>query len=137
MIRQKTITLPSFRKGFHLITHPIVDALGQLPQVGMVHLFLLHTSAAISLNENADPDVRDDLESFTNQLIPENHPTYTHILEGSDDMPAHIKSSLFGASLTLPITDHRLVLGTWQGIYLCEFRKHGGNRRIVATIYGE
>ncbi len=137
MIQQKIITLPSFMKGFHLITHNIIEALGPLPRFGMVHLFLLHTSAALSLNENADPDVRDDLENFSNLLIPENHTVYTHVMEGADDMPAHIKSSLFGASLTLPISEHRMLLGTWQGIYLCEFRKQGGKRRIVATIYGE
>lgn len=135
MIQQKTIHLPNHRRGFHLITSDILRELGKLPETGMVNLLIQHTSAALTLNENADPDVRSDLESFTNKLIPENHPIFTHVLEGSDDMPAHFKSSLFGASLTIPVTNHRLNLGTWQGIYLCEFRNHGGNRRIIATIY--
>ncbi|MDA3929729.1 MAG: secondary thiamine-phosphate synthase enzyme YjbQ [Prolixibacteraceae bacterium] len=135
MIQQKTFYLPQNRRGFHLITSLIENELGELPATGMVNLLIQHTSAAITLNENADPDVRRDLESFINKLIPENHPVYNHILEGSDDMPAHIKSSLFGTSLTIPISNHKLNLGTWQGIYLCEFRNHGGSRKIVSTIY--
>jgi secondary thiamine-phosphate synthase enzyme len=135
MIQQKTIYLPQFRRGFHLITGTITDELGELPATGMLNLLLQHTSAALTLNENADPDVRNDLERFTNKLIPENHPVYTHIFEGSDDMPAHIKSSVFGTNLTIPITNNQLNLGTWQGIYLCEFRNHGGSRKIIATIY--
>lgn len=135
MIQQKTIYLPQFRRGFHLVTTMIERELGELPDLGMVNLLIQHTSAALTLNENADPDVRADLESFFNIFIPENRPVYKHILEGADDMPAHIKSSVFGASLTIPITNHRLNLGTWQGIYLCEFRNSGGNRRIVATIF--
>jgi len=135
MIQQKTIHLPGHNRGFHLITSTILRELGELPETGMVNLLIQHTSAALTLNENADPDVRTDLESFTNKLIPENDPVYTHVLEGSDDMPAHIKSSVFGASLTIPITNNRLNLGTWQGIYFCEFRNHGGSRKIIATIY--
>lgn len=135
MIQQNTIQIPQFRRGFHLITPIILRELGSLPETGIVNLLLQHTSAALTLNENADPDVRIDLENFVNKLTPENDPDYTHTLEGSDDMPAHIKSSLFGTSLSIPITNHRLNLGTWQGIYLCEFRTHGGSRRIVATIY--
>jgi len=135
MIQQKFIYLPQYRRGFHLITSFIERELGDLPEVGLVNLLIQHTSAALTLNENADPDVRTDLENFMNKLIPENHPVYSHVLEGSDDMPAHIKSSIFGASLTIPVTSHRLNLGTWQGIYLCEFRNRGGSRKIVATIY--
>ncbi|HPB04986.1 MAG TPA: secondary thiamine-phosphate synthase enzyme YjbQ [Prolixibacteraceae bacterium] len=134
MIQQKTIHLPSYRRGFHLVTDNILDQLGDLPVCGMVNLLLQHTSAALTINENADPDVRHDFEAFINKLIPENHPVYQHTLEGSDDMPAHIKSSLFGVSITLPISNHSLNLGTWQGIYLCEFRNHGGQRKIIATI---
>jgi secondary thiamine-phosphate synthase enzyme len=135
MIQQKTIYLPPFHRGFHLITNIIDHDLGELPVTGMVNLFMQHTSAAITLNENADPDVRNDFENFMKKLIPENHPVYNHILEGSDDMPAHIKSSIFGVSLTIPVTNHQLNMGTWQGIYLCEFRNRGGNRKIIATIY--
>ena len=135
MIQQKEIYLPQYRRGFHLITSLIESELGELPATGIVNLLLQHTSAALTLNENADPDVRRDLESFIHKLIPENHPIYSHTMEGSDDMPAHIKSSLFGTSLSIPITNHELNLGTWQGIYLCEFRNRGGNRKIVATIY--
>jgi len=134
MVYQKEILLPPFRRGFHLVSDLVIRELGLLPESGLLNLFIQHTSAALSLNENADPDVRRDLESFVNKLIPENHPLYTHTLEGSDDMPAHIKSSVFGASLTLPISNRRLNLGTWQGIYLCEFRNNGGRRRLVATI---
>ncbi len=112
-----------------------MNELGELPANGMLNLLLQHTSAALTLNENADPDVRIDLENFTNKLIPENHPVYTHTFEGSDDMPAHIKASLFGTSLTIPISNHSLNLGTWQGIYLCEFRNRGGSRKMIATIY--
>jgi secondary thiamine-phosphate synthase enzyme len=117
------------------VTDNILDQLGDLPVCGMVNLLLQHTSAALTINENADPDVRHDFEAFINKLIPENHPVYQHTLEGPDDMPAHIKSSLFGVSITLPISNHALNLGTWQGIYLCEFRNHGGQRKIIATIF--
>lgn len=134
MVYQKEILLPPFRRGFHLVSDLVIRELGLLPESGLINLFIQHTSAALSLNENVDPDVRRDLESFVNKMIPENHPLYTHTLEGPDDMPAHIKSSVFGASLTLPISNRRLNLGTWQGIYLCEFRNNGGRRRLVATI---
>ncbi len=136
MIIQTEIKLRGYPRGFHLITHLIEQQLPDLPEKGLVHLLLQHTSAALTLNENADPSVRDDFESFINRLIPENHSLYTHVLEGTDDMPAHIKSSLFGVQLTIPISNHRLNLGTWQGIYLCEFRNHGGSRIIIATIVG-
>lgn len=134
MITQKTVTLSPHPKGFHLITRKVEEIAGELPDAGIMHILIQHSSAGLTLNENADPSVRHDFESFMNNLIPENHPLYTHIYEGSDDMPAHIKSSMFGAELTIPITNHRLNLGTWQGIYLCEFRDHGGSRKIVITI---
>ena len=134
MIQQKEITLPSFSKGFYLITRYILQELGSLPETGLVNIHIKHTSAALSLNENADPSVRLDLENFMNTLIPENDDSYMHSLEGSDDMPAHIKSSLFGASLNIPITNGRLNLGIWQGIYLGEFRKKGEARSIVITV---
>ena len=134
MIYQKEITLPSFRRGYHLITSLIKKNLPQLPEKGLLHILVKHTSAGITLNENADPTVRTDFESFINKMIPEKDSVYVHTYEGDDDISAHIKSSLFGAELTIPITNHRLNLGTWQGIYLCEFRNYGGNRKIVATI---
>lgn len=135
MVIQKEVTLKPKNRGFHLITNEISKALGELPDIGLLNLFIKHTSAALSLNENADPAVRTDLNEFCNELIPENHSVYTHIDEGADDMPAHIKSSLFGASLTIPISTGKLNLGTWQGIYLCEFRNYGGARKLVLTIY--
>ena len=135
MIQQAEIRLPEFRRGFHLITHLITRELPDLPKTGLLHILLKHTSAGITINENADPSVRTDFESFTNKLIPENHPVYTHTLEGSDDMPAHLKASLMGAELTIPITNSRLNLGTWQGIYLGEFRNHGGPRKLVLTVF--
>jgi secondary thiamine-phosphate synthase enzyme len=135
MIQQKTISMPPFSRGFHLITRYIEQELPELPEAGLVNILLQHTSAAITLNENADPTVRDDFESFISRMVPENQPYFLHTLEGADDMPAHIKSSLFGASLTIPVTGGRLNLGTWQGIYLCEFRNHGGRRRLVLTLY--
>jgi secondary thiamine-phosphate synthase enzyme len=135
MMAQKEISLPPFDRGFHLITRYIEQALSGLPETGLLHILLQHTSAAITLNENADPSVRVDLESFVSRLVPESEPYYRHTLEGADDMPAHIKSSLFGTTLTIPVSHGRLNLGTWQGIYLCEFRKHGGRRRLVLTIW--
>ncbi len=135
MIKQIEFDLQPCKRGFHLVTAEIVSKLGQLPQTGMVNLLLQHTSAGLTLNENADPSVRVDFEQIFNRLIPENQAFYTHTLEGSDDMPAHVKSALTGATLTLPITHGRLNLGTWQGIYLCEFRNYGGPRHIIATIY--
>lgn len=135
MIQQIEMTLPSFKRGYHLVTDLIKQQLPPLPEKGLVNILIQHTSAAISLNENADPSVRVDFETFMNKLVPENDRSFTHTLEGSDDMPAHLKSSLIGASLTIPITNHRLNLGTWQGIYLCEFRNSGGRRKLVITIW--
>ena len=125
-------------RGFHLITREIVAQLPELGHfaVGLAHLFIRHTSAALALNENADPTVRADMEAYFNRLAPENAPYYRHTSEGPDDMPAHLKAVLLGSSLTLPITDGRLALGTWQGIYLCEHRDDGGPRRIVVTLSG-
>ena len=137
MIQQTTFSLPAKRRGCHLITHEVLEHLPHpLPQTGLLNLFVQHTSCALTINENADPDVRTDLSQIMDRLVREREPYYDHTMEGADDMPAHAKSSLFGVSLTIPITDGRLALGTWQGIYLCEFRNYGGNRRIVATIYG-
>jgi len=134
MITQIEITLPKYPRGFHLITERIVDQL-DLPQTGLLNIFIKHTSAGLTINENADPTVRTDLESSFNHIVKENEPFYEHTFEGSDDMPAHIKSSIVGSSVTVPITEGKLNLGTWQGIYLCEFRNNGGNRRLVMTIY--
>ena len=125
------------RRGFHLITGEILRNLPPLPEVGLLHLFIKHTSAGLSINENADPDVRMDMESIFNHLVKEREPYYQHTLEGNDDMPAHAKSSIIGTSVTIPITNGKLNLGTWQGIYLCEFRDYGSNRQMVATISGE
>ena len=134
MTIQKTLKLRPYSKGFHLITRQVEDAAGVLPETGIMQVFIQHTSAGLTLNENADPSVRDDFESFMNVLIPENHPLYSHIFEGEDDMPAHLKASLIGSSVSIPITNGRLNMGTWQGIYLCEFRKHGDSRRLVITL---
>ena len=136
MIKQVTFHLSAKRRGCHLVTSEVLGHLPKpLPQVGLLHLFVQHTSCALSINENGDPDVRVDLEQIMNHVVKENEPYYRHTMEGLDDMPAHAKSSLFGVSLTIPITNGRLNLGTWQGVYLCEFRDYGGERRIVATIY--
>ena len=137
MWKQVEFDLQSRRRGFHLITGEILRNLPPLPEVGLLHLFIKHTSAGLSINENADPDVRMDMESIFNHLVKEREPYYQHTLEGNDDMPAHAKSSIIGTSVTIPITHGKLNLGTWQGIYLCEFRDYGGNRRMVATISGE
>ncbi len=139
MWAQREITLEPRSRGFHLITREVVHALPELGdlEVGLVHLLLRHTSASLTLNENASPDVRRDFESWFNQAVPERARFWTHTLEGADDMPAHIKASLLGPSLTLPISHGRLALGTWQGIYLCEHRDRGGPRSIVATAWGE
>ncbi|MBO5956998.1 MAG: YjbQ family protein [Bacteroidales bacterium] len=137
MIYQTTITLIPQPRGCHLVTQEILEQLPKpLPQVGMLNLFVQHTSCALSINENYDPDVRTDMESILNHMVKEREPYYEHTMEGPDDMPAHAKCSLFGVSLTIPITNGKLNMGTWQGIYLCEFRNHGGSRKIVATIYG-
>ena len=135
MIHQTEIQLSAHRRGFHLITDEVVSALEPLPESGLLHVFIKHTSAGLSLNENADPSVRVDMESSFNKLVPENEPHYTHTMEGPDDMPAHVKSSLVGSSVSIPISGGRLNLGTWQGIYLCEFRNRGGGRRLVCTVY--
>jgi len=135
MVQQQIIYLPHLRRGYHLITSIIEKEIGQLPETGLVNLFLQHTSAALTLNENVDPDVRLDFESFLNKLIPDNHPLFTHIIEGADDMPAHLKSSLLGVSITIPISNHQLNMGTWQGIYLCEFRNQGARRKIIMSIF--
>lgn len=137
MIEQIEIKLSPRKRGFHLITSEISSLLPTLPKKGLLNLFIKHTSCALAINENADPDVRLDLETIFNKIVPENAPYYMHTLEGSDDMPAHAKSVIVGTSLSIPITNGRLNLGTWQGIYLCEFRNYGGARRIVATIIGE
>lgn len=132
------LKLPPFRRGFHIITRHVVEALPELAQIqiGTLHVFIQHTSAALSINENADPDVPVDLESSFNAIAPESFP-YQHTCEGPDDMPAHVKASLLGNSLTIPVERGRLLLGTWQGIYLCEHRNHGGSRSLVLTLQGE
>lgn len=135
MIFQKEIQLPPFPRGYHIITRHISDALPDLPQAGLLNVFVHHTSAGLMINENADPSVRVDLESIFNELVPENLPFLEHTMEGSDDMPAHVKSALTGVSLTIPIANGRLKLGTWQGIFLCEFRNRGGGRKITLTVY--
>lgn len=135
MIQQLEITLPKLKRGYHLITSLIENQLPPLPDKGLLHILVKHTSAGITINENADPSVRTDFESFMNKMIPEDDPVYIHTYEGSDDMPAHLKSSVLGAEVTIPITNHRLNLGTWQGIYFCEFRNYGGSRKIVVTIF--
>ncbi|MFO7828269.1 MAG: secondary thiamine-phosphate synthase enzyme YjbQ [Bacteroidales bacterium] len=135
MIEQQEIILPAFQRGYHIITNQIVNKLGKLPEKGLLNLFIKHTSAALTINENADPSVTADFERFMNHLIPDGDSLYTHTMEGPDDMAAHLKSSTFGQSLTIPITNHRLNLGTWQGIYLCEFRNHASGRKLVLTVY--
>ncbi|MEM9546939.1 MAG: secondary thiamine-phosphate synthase enzyme YjbQ [Bacteroidota bacterium] len=133
-MRQIEFALPAYRRGYHIVTNEILSQLSPLPETGMLHLFIKHTSAAITINESADPDVLTDFESIFNYLVPENLPFLAHTIEGPDDMPAHIKAALIGHSISVPISKHRLNLGTWQGIYLCEFRNHGGKRKLVATI---
>lgn len=138
MIRQTIFKLSPKRRGCHLITSEIMSGIPQqLPETGLLNLFVQHTSCALTINENADPDVRGDMTRIMDCLVCEGEPYYEHTLEGLDDMPAHAKSSLFGVSITIPISAHRLALGTWQGIYLCEFRDTGGSRSIVATVMGE
>lgn len=161
MIQQREITLKPRPRGFHLVTGEIMSQLPRLPKTGIVNIFTKHTSCGLTINENADPDVRVDMETIFNHLVPEmtshheergayihasehrahlrsqDRLEYVHTLEGSDDMPAHAKSTLSGVSLTIPITDGRLNLGTWQGIYLCEYRNYGGARKLVVTIIGE
>ena len=136
---QKELTLSPKKRGFHLVTREIVEHLKELPEfsVGIAHIFICHTSASLTINENADPDVREDFETHFNKTVPENAPYYVHTLEGPDDMPAHIKASILGSSVTVPVKDGRFNLGTWQGIYLCEHRNHGGPRKLIVTIIGE
>ena len=136
---QKEIRLKARQRGFHLVTDEIVRQLPELASysVGLLHVFIKHTSASLTINENADPTVRMDFESFFNRAVPENEPYYEHTLEGSDDMPSHIKSSMLGSSVTIPITKGQLNLGMWQGIYLCEHRNHASGREIVITLQGD
>ena len=138
-IHQQTITLRERPRGYHLITAEIVHALPQLRNIdkGICQVFIQHTSASLTINENADPTVRKDFVTFFNKLVPENDPGYIHDTEGPDDMPAHLKSSLLGSAVTIPVTDGELALGMWQGIYLCEHRNHGGQRTLVITAWGE
>lgn len=135
---QQQIQLPPFRRGFHLITDEVVRALPQLQNlsVGLLHVYIQHTSASLTINENASPEVADDLESSFSAIAPEDFP-YRHTIEGPDDMPAHVKASLLSSSVSIPISQGRLCLGTWQGIYLCEHRNQGGRRRLVLTLQGE
>ena len=134
MTQQIEFSLRAQRRGFHLITDEVMTHLPQLPKIGLPNLFIQHTSCALSICENWDSSVRSDMESIYNHLIPEDQSYYEHTLEGADDMPAHAKSIITGASINIPITNGKLNLGTWQGIYLCEFRNHGGSRHVVATI---
>ena len=136
---QKEIILPSYSRGYHIITNLIQDKLDELENInmGIAHIFIKHTSASLTINEDADPTVRIDFESHMNKMVPENAPYYNHTIEGPDDMPAHLKSSILGSSLTIPVTKGQLNLGTWQGIYLCEHRNHGGKRKILITINGK
>lgn len=135
---QRSLALPAFPRGFHLVTRHVLDAIPEVRTVsaGLLHVFIQHTSASLTINENADPDVRVDLESSLNAIAPENLP-YVHTIEGPDDMPAHVKASLMGSSVTIPVQNGRLALGTWQGIYLCEHRDRGGRRNLVLTLHGE
>ena len=136
---QKEIILPSYPRGYHIITHVIENELEKLNEIttGVAHIFIKHTSASLTINEDADPTVRSDFESHMNKMVPENAPYYKHTLEGPDDMPAHLKNAILGCSLTVPVTEGKFNLGTWQGIYLCEHRNNGGKRKILITINGE
>jgi secondary thiamine-phosphate synthase enzyme len=138
-IYQKTISLPEKRRGFHLITTEVLRAMPEIGQIttGLCQVFIQHTSAALTINENADPTVRSDFEMFFNKTVKENDPDYKHDYEGADDMPAHLKASLLGSSVLIPIKNGHLALGTWQGIYLCEHRNEGGSRSLVITAWGE
>lgn len=135
---QKEIQLPAFSRGYHLITHLILQEIPEIAtiKIGQLHVFIKHTSASLTINENADATVREDFETHINKMVPENMPYYKHDYEGADDMPAHIKSSMLGSSVTIPITNGKLNLGMWQGIYLGEHRNYGGNRKIVITAFG-
>jgi secondary thiamine-phosphate synthase enzyme len=135
---QREVNLQRRRRGFHLVTDEVVAAMPELKsiRIGLLHVFIMHTSASLTINENADSDVLRDMEASLNKIAPEDFP-YQHTVEGPDDMPAHVKHSLIGASLTIPVRDGRLVLGTWQGIYLCEHRNHAGSRRLTLTLQGD
>lgn len=135
MVCHYNVLLTSKSRGFHLITEEIINAVGDLPENGLLSVFIQHTSAALTINENADPSVRVDFNEVFDRLVPENEPYYTHTYEGPDDMPAHIKSSLLNSSVTIPIVNRRLALGTWQGIYLCEFRNRASGRKLLISIY--
>ncbi|MBT4149727.1 MAG: YjbQ family protein [Candidatus Marinimicrobia bacterium] len=139
MWQQKEITLIQLPRGFHIITDEIINQIPNINNIstGLLHIFIKHTSASLTINEDADPTVRGDFEAHLNKIIPENEPHYKHTIEGSDDMPAHLKSSILGSSLSIPISNGKLNLGTWQGIYLCEHRNHGGRRKLVLSIHGE
>lgn len=137
MIEQLEFSLKPRPRGIHLVTNEVMTHIPSLPKKGLLNLLIKHTSAALALNENADPDVRHDLNVIFDRLVPENAPYYLHTYEGSDDMPSHAKSVIVGSSLTIPVSDGRLNLGVWQGIYLCEFRDYGGPRKIVATVIGQ
>ena len=136
---QKEIQLKARPRGFHLVTSEILQEISDLKnfKTGLANIFIKHTSASLTINENADPTVRQDFESHFNHFVPENQPYYQHLDEGSDDLPAHLKSSILGCSINIPVTNGKLSLGVWQGIYLCEHRNYGGNRRIIVTIHGE
>ena len=135
MVQQFEFSLAKHARGFHLITSHVLNQIEELPEMGVLHLFIKHTSAGLTINENADSTVLKDFESSFNHIVKEDEPFYEHTYEGSDDMPAHIKSTLVGSSISIPITNHQLNLGIWQGIYLCEFRNNGGSRKIIATIH--
>ncbi len=136
---QKEIRLKSYRRGFHLVSDEVIQKIPEIKNVniGLMNIFIKHTSASLTINENADPSVRDDFEAYFNHNVRENEPYYTHTYEGSDDMPAHLKSSILGSSLNIPITNGRLNMGIWQGIYLCEHRNHASGRELVITIQGQ
>ena len=134
MVKNFTLELPRYSRGFHLITNEVLGVLPSLPNTGMLQVFIQHTSAGLTINENYDPSVRVDFNSIFSRLIKEDQPYYTHTLEGSDDMPAHVKTALVGTSVSIPIVKGQLALGTWQGIYLCEFRNRGGGRSLVLSI---
>ena len=135
MIEHHRLRLPAYPRGYHLITDQLRAALPALPRNGVLHVFIQHTSAGLTINENADPDVRVDFETLFNRLVPENQPGLVHTIEGPDDMPAHIKAALVGSAVSIPIVDGRLALGTWQGLYLCEFRNRAGGRKLVLTVF--
>lgn len=134
MVEHYQITLPKHSRGYHLITNEVITAVGALPEQGILQVFIKHTSAALTINENADPSVLYDFETIFNRLVPENMPDLQHTIEGPDDMPAHIKAALIGSSISIPIVDGALALGTWQGIFLCEFRNHANPRKLVVTV---